>query len=75
MWTLVLNYIGNDGFNRPVYENGNKLFVDVDPRSTRQPVICTVLNDCFGGEPDTPIIQIEKYANAELQFFPKRITW
>lgn len=72
---LVLNYVGNDSFDRPVYENEDNLFVDVDPRSYRKPEICTKLNNCFDGEPDTPIMYMEKYKDAEVEFFPKRIVW
>lgn len=72
---LILRYIGNDGFERPVYKDGNKLFVDVDPKADSQPKICTVLNNCFGGEPTTPIDCLPKYKNKKIEFLPKRITW
>lgn len=72
---LVLNYIGKDSFDRPVYENEDKLFVDVDPRKDRKPNICTKSNNCFDGEPDTPIRYIKKYECMEIEFYPKRITW
>lgn len=75
MKKLVLYYVGEDDFQRPVYENENKLFVDVEPRKDRQPEICTILNNCFGGEPDIPIKYMKKYENVEIEFFPKRITW
>ena len=73
--TLVLNYVSNDGCNRPVYENAGRLFVDVEPRKDREPKICTVLNNVLGGEPDTPIEYIKKYQDAEIEFFPNRSTW
>lgn len=72
---LFLNYVGKDGFNRPIYENSNRLFVDVEPRKDKEPEICTVLNNVLGGEPDTPIKYIKKYKDAEIDFSPKRITW
>lgn len=75
MRVFVLNYIGNDNFARPVYGNGNNLFVDVDPREYREPKICTKLNNCFDGEPDTPIKYMEEYKDMEVLFFPKRIIW
>lgn len=28
---LVLNYVGNDNWDSPVYKNNGQLFVDVDP--------------------------------------------
>lgn len=73
--TLVLNYVGKDSFNRPVYENASKLFVDVEPRKGKEPKICTVLNNVLGGEPDTPIEYIKKYQETEIEFFPNRVTW
>ena len=72
---LVLNYVANDGCDRPVYENADRLFVDMEPRKDKDAKICTVLNNCLGGEPDTPIEYILKYKNVEIQYFPKRITW
>lgn len=72
---LILYYVGNDSFNRPVYENGNILFVDVEPRKDRTPKICTKANNCLDGEPDTPIEYMKKYEGAEKDFFPKRVTW
>lgn len=72
---LVLNYVRNDSSDRPVYENGNNIFVDVEPRKNREPKICTKVNNCFDGEPDTPIEYMKKYEGVEIEFFPKRITW
>lgn len=72
---LVLNYIGNDSCDRPVYENNGILFVDVDPFSYREPKICTKLYNCLDGEPDTPIQYISKYEDVLVDFFPKRIVW
>lgn len=75
METLKLEYIGNDGFSRPVYKNNDRLFVDVDPVAHIEPNICTVLNNVFGGEPDTPIRVMKKYENVQLDFIPQRVTW
>ena len=38
---LILNYKGRDSWDRPVYEAGGKLYVDVDPRKGHGPDICT----------------------------------
>lgn len=75
MEKLVLNYVGNDSWDRPVYENDGKLFVDVDPLSYCKPNICTKSGNNFDGEPDTPISYIKKYEGVEVEFSPKRITW
>lgn len=75
MEKLVLEYVGNDNFDRPVYKNENKLFVDVDPRKGKNPEICTKLNNCFDGEPDTPIQYMRKYKDMEIEFLPQRVTW
>lgn len=72
---LVLKYVGNDSWDRPVYKNNSVLFVDVDPLSYCQPKICTKLYNRFDGEPDTPIQYMKKYKNIEVEFWPKRIVW
>lgn len=72
---LVLNYVGNDSFYRPVYENDGKLFVDVAPLSDCQPDICTKMYNCLNGEPDTSIQYIKKYEGVKVKFNPKRIVW
>lgn len=72
---LVLNYVGNDSCDRPVYENNGTLFVDVDPLSYNKPKICTKVYNCLDGEPDTPIQYMKKYEDVEVEFFPKRIVW
>lgn len=76
MAKIILNYIGNDSHDRPVYKDGSgKLLVDTDPRKGRKPSICTKLNNSFDGEPDTPIYLLKSYADAEIEFFPSRIMW
>ena len=76
MENLVLQYIGNDSNDRPVYETENgKLFVDTDPRKDRQPRLCTKLNNAFDAEPDTPVMYIGKYDNTQFIFKPERIVW
>ena len=70
-----LEFVGIDHCSRPVYKNGETLFVDVEPRKNKKPVICTVLNNVFGGEPDTPINRLSKYQHIEPIFISGRITW
>ena len=72
---LVLNYVGNDSFCRPVYENDGKLFVDVAPLSDCKPDICTKMYNCLNGEPDTSIQYMKKYEGVKVKFNPKRIMW
>lgn len=72
---LTLQYVGMDSFSRPVYECNGTLFVDTAPRKRFKPNICTKNNNCFDGEPDTPIGAIKRYENVELEFVPKRMTW
>lgn len=72
---LVLNYVGNDSYDRPVYENNGLLFVDVNPLSYEKPKICTKAYNCMDGEPDTPIQYMIKYENVLVDFYPKRIVW
>jgi len=54
--TLVLKYIGEDAWSRPVYQDQFKhLWKDVDLGYCNQPSLCSVVNDEFEGEPDTSI--------------------
>lgn len=75
MKKLTLYYVSDDSFNRPVYENGGVLFVDVDPLSYKKPAICTKAYNCLDGEPDTHIQYMEKYKDMEVEFFPQRKVW
>ena len=75
MEKLILTYKGRDSWDRPVYEHEGRLLVDVEPRSSRSPEICTKMNNVFDGEPDTPIQYIPRYAGAVLEFKPIRDTW
>ncbi len=72
---LVLTYVGNDSFSRPVYENDGKLFVDVDPLSDCEPKIFTKMFNCLDGEPDTSIQYMKEYEGVKIEFSPKRIVW
>lgn len=67
---LELHHLGRDSWDRPVYECDGKLYVDVDPRRSRTPSICTKQGNAFDGEPCDPIPD-----NATLVFRPERDTW
>ena len=67
---LKLTHKGRDDWERPVYENNGKLYVDVDPRKNRKPDICTKHNNEFYGEPDTQIP-----ADIIVEFIPARDEW
>lgn len=62
---LVLNFIGVDDWARPVYEdeNGN-MFKDVNCGEGK-PALCTSYG--FDGEPNTHIVNIEKYQDVEIE--------
>lgn len=75
MEKLKLKHIGRDSWDRPVYESGGRLYVDVDPRSDRDPAICTKLNNGFDSEPDTPIEVMDRFKGMEIEFIPCRDTW
>ncbi len=70
MKSLVLNYKGNDSWDRPVYEADGQLYVDVNPRRNYEAEICTKYNNDFDGEPDTPIS-----SDIKVEFIPERILW
>jgi len=72
---LILNHIGRDSWDRPVYESDGKLYVDVDPRRSRPPDTCTKSANEFEGEPDTPINVMKKFEGVELEFAPARDVW
>ena len=67
---LILHYKGRDDWERPVYEANERLYVDVDPRKNRAPIICTKNNNEFYGEPDTPISE-----DTQVEFVPMRDVW
>ena len=67
---LTLHHIGRDSWSRPVYVCNERLYVDVDPRKSRAPDICTKMNNRFDGEPDTPIPN-----DIKVEFVPARDTW
>lgn len=66
MGKLVLNYIGEDYWSRPVYKDENgRLFKDVNCGSGKIE-LCTVCGD-FEGEPNTHIENLEKYQGVEIE--------
>lgn len=67
---MKLTYVGMDSWDRPVYENEGKLYVDVDPRKGKAPDICTKQGNAFNGE---PLASIEN--GIGIEFIPERITW
>ncbi len=68
MEKLILTFKGRDNWDRPVYECGGRLYVDVNPRKSHSPDICTKNENKFYGEPDTPVY-------ADFEFMPDRDTW
>lgn len=73
---LRLTHKGRDGWGRPVYEDENgKLWKDVEPRENKPAKLCSVLNNEFEGEPDTPMEATRKYDVVEIVLTPQRDTW
>lgn len=70
MKKLVLEFMGCDDWDRPVYKCEDRLYVDVDPRANRHYDICTKSNNEFYGEPDWSIPE-----DTEVEFTPRRMTW
>lgn len=69
--TLTLRHIGRDSWSRPVYEaEDGRLYVDVDPRKSRPPDLCTKWGSAFDGEPCDPVP-----AETLIRFIPERDTW
>lgn len=61
MKTLIIQYVGEDGWGRPVYRSQEgKLLKDVN-LGMGELMLCTV--NKFDGEPDTPISELEQYKN------------
>lgn len=55
---LVLNYIGEDFWSRPVYQDQFKhLWKDIELGDAEQPSLHSAVGDEFDGEPDMPIRQ------------------
>lgn len=73
---ITLTYLGNDSWDRPVYQEGNKkLWKDVEPLSDREANLCSSVNNQFDGEPDIHMTSIKKYQNAIIKYVPQRIVW
>jgi hypothetical protein len=70
MCKLILAHIDRDSWQRPIYERGDRLYVDVDPRKDRNPYICTKNNNAFDGEPLDPIPE-----GTAVEIIPCRDTW
>ena len=70
MKKLTLTHKGRDDWDRPVYENKGRLYVDVDPRSHMPPRICTKNGNDFNGEPYDDIPN-----SVEVEFVPCRDVW
>ena len=67
---MVLEFIGRDRFDRPVYQHAGVLYVDIDPRKNSKAKICKKSGNAFDGEPDYQISP-----DTEVSFFPERNTW
>lgn len=67
---LVLQLLGRDNWDRPVYECCGKLYVDVDPRRGHRPSIYSKSGNEFNGEPDAPIS-----SETTIKFVPCRDIW
>lgn len=71
---MKLKYLGNDSWDRPVYEDENgRIWKDLDDREGTEPSLCTSLNNAFDGEPDTPMYVMKKYEGVKVEFFPMRM--
>lgn len=65
MEKLILNYLGEDNWSRPVFQDQNgKIFKDLNCGDGKLD-LCTA--GSFDGEPDTPLRYIKKYENIEVE--------
>lgn len=67
MEKLTLQFLGEDFWSRPVYEDQNgRIWKDTNlgdvPLS-----LCTATSNAFDGEPDTPIEYIKKYQGVKVE--------
>ena len=67
---LVLTYVGRDSWSRPVYQCGETLYVDTDPREGWPLELRTKTGNQFDSEPDFLIPE-----GTEVEFVPARDTW
>ena len=69
---LHLKFLGTDSHDRQVFEDQNgRLWKNTEIFTHRAARLCTVLNNAFDGEPDTPMSVMDAYKNVELVFLPK----
>lgn len=69
---VQLRFLGTDTHGRQVFEDQDgRLWKNTEVFTHRVARLCTVLNNDFNGEPDTPMEAIESYRNAEILFLPK----
>lgn len=69
MKKLLLTFVGWDDWDRAVYQDAEgTLYVDTDPRSGREPQMCTKYGNQFCGEPCDPV-------EADFIFTPSRAVW
>lgn len=55
---MELNYIGEDSWSRPVYQDQfQHLWKDIELGKYEEPILCRAVNDDFDGESDTHIWQ------------------
>ena len=63
------NFVGMDGWDRPVYKCEDGVHIkDVNPRGGFNPELCTCANNDPDGEPDTRV-------NEEITLLPSRVVW
>lgn len=73
---MVLKYLGNDSWDRPVYiDYDGRLWKDTNPRENWTPALCTAVGNEFDGEPDMPMSSLKQYRGVEPQFIPNRVVW
>lgn len=65
MKEIVLNYLGKDSWNRPVYiDDEDNLYKDLNCGDG--PLALSTVYGDFDGEPDTPIEYIKKYQDVKF---------
>ena len=65
---MTLEYIGRDGWDRPIYKSEGRIYVDIDPSGTH-PAIHTKSSNEIDGEPARPV------NDTAFIFQPARDTW